>query len=87
MEVLRAKAGFRVLGEEIPLLPNARLKHFKLNEPNMSDQRADWNRLAEYLEISEPVSVRAELSLLREISEQLREWKFQGEVVYCYKGG
>ena len=47
----------------------------------MSDQRADWNRLAEYLEISEPGPVRAELSLLREISDRLRDWSFQGEAV------
>lgn len=81
MEVLRAKAGFGVLGEEIPLQPNVRLKLFELSKPTISDQRADWNRLAEYLEISEPGPVRAELSLLREISDRLREWNFKGEAV------
>ena len=81
MEVSRAKAGFGVLGEEIPLQPNVHLRHFQLSEPTISDQRADWNRLAEYLEISEPGPVRAELSLLREISDRLRDWSFQGEAV------
>lgn len=81
MEVSRAKAGFGVLGEEIPLQPNVHLRHFQLSGPTISDQRADWNRLAEYLEISEPGPVRAELSLLREISDRLRDWSFQGEAV------
>ena len=81
MEVSRAKASFGLLGEEIPLQPNVHLRHFQLSEPTMSDQRADWNRLAEYLEISEPGPVRAELSLLREISDRLRDWSFQGEAV------
>ena len=81
IEVFRAKASFSLLGEEIPLQPNVRLKHFELSEPTISDQRADWNRLADYLEISEPGQVRAELSLLQEISHQLREWNFQGEAV------
>ena len=81
MEVSRAKASFGLLGEEIHLQPNVRRKHFELNEPLISDQRADWDRLAEYLAISEPTPVKAELPLLREISEQLREWNFQGEAV------
>jgi len=81
MEVSRAKASFSLLGEEIHLQPNARRKHFELSEPAISDQRADWDRLAEYLAISEPIPVKAELSLLREISEQLRECNFQGEAV------
>jgi len=81
IEVSRAKAGFGLLGEEIPLQPNVRRRHFELSSPTISDQRADWNRLAEYLEASEPVPVRAELSLLQEISERLREGNFQGEAV------
>lgn len=79
--VSRAKASFSLLGKEVALQPNVRLRHFELSEPTISDQRADWNRLAEFLEISEPASVRAELSLLREISDRLREWNFQGEAV------
>jgi len=81
MEPSRAKASLSLLGEEIPLQSNVHLRHFQLSEPTLSDQRADWNRLAEYLEISEPGPVRAELSLLQGISERLREWKFQGEAV------
>jgi len=81
MEVLRAKASFSLLGEEIPLQPNVHLRHFELSEPAISDQRADWNRLADYLEISEPGPVRAELSLLQELPDRLREWNFQGEAV------
>jgi uncharacterized 2Fe-2S/4Fe-4S cluster protein (DUF4445 family) len=81
MEPSRAKASLSLLGEEIPLQSNVHLRHFQLSEPTISDQRADWNRLAEYLEISEPGPVRAELSLLQGISERLREWKFQGEAV------
>ncbi|MBA7506677.1 Na(+)-translocating NADH-quinone reductase subunit F [subsurface metagenome] len=81
IEVFRAKASFSLLGEEIPLQPNVHLRHFELSEPAISDQRADWNRLAEYLETSEPGPVRAELSLLQEVSHWLREWNFQGEVV------
>ena len=81
LEVSRAKAGFGLLGEEIPLQPNARRRHFELSRPTMSDQRADWNRLAEYLEVSEPVPVRVELSLLQEISGRLREGNFAGEAV------
>jgi len=81
IEVFRAKASFSLLGEEIPLQPNVHLRHFELSEPTISDQRADWNRLADYLEISEPGPVRAELSLLQEVSHWLREWNFQGEVV------
>lgn len=78
---LRAKASFSLLGEEIPLQPNVHLRHFELSAPALSDQRADWNRLADYLETSEPGPVRAELSLLRELPGQLREWNFQGEAV------
>jgi len=81
MEVSRAKASFSLLGEEVPLQSNVHMRHFQLSEPTISDQRADWDRLAEYLEISEPAPVRAELSLLQGISERLREWKFQGEAV------
>ena len=81
MEPSRAKASLSLLGEEIPLQSNVHMRHFQLSEPTISDQRADWNRLAEYLEISEHGPVRAELSLLQEISERLREWKFQGEAV------
>jgi uncharacterized 2Fe-2S/4Fe-4S cluster protein (DUF4445 family) len=81
MEVSRAKASFGLLGEEIPLQPNVRLKLFELSKPTITDQRADWGRLAEYLEISEPGPVRAELSLLQQISGQLREWNFKGEAV------
>ncbi|GAH63922.1 unnamed protein product, partial [marine sediment metagenome] len=81
MEPSRAKASFSLLGEEIPLQSNVHMRHFQLSEPTISDQRADWNRLAEYLEISEPAPVRAELPLLQEVSERLREWKFQGEAV------
>ena len=80
-EVSRAKAGFGLLGEEIPLKPNVRRRHFELSRPTLSDQRADWDRLAEYLEASEPSPVRAELSLLQEISNRLREWNFAGEAV------
>jgi len=81
MEVSRAKASFSLLGEEVSVQPNACRKHFELSEPVIGDQRADWDRLAEYLEISEPVPVGAELPLLREISERLREWNFKGEAV------
>jgi len=81
VEVSRAKAGFGLLGEEIPLQPNVRRRHFELSRPTINDQRADWNRLAEHLETSEPVPVRAELSLLQEISARLREWNFAGEAV------
>ncbi len=81
VEVSRAKAGFGLLGEEIPLQPNVCRRHFELSRPTLSDQRADWDRLAEYLEASEPSPVRAELSLLQEISNRLREWNFAGEAV------
>ncbi len=80
-EELRNGWRLAFIGEEIPLQSNVHLRHFQLSEPTISDQRADWNRLAEYLEISEPAPVRAELPLLQEISERLREWKFQGEAV------
>ena len=81
MEVSRAKASFSLLGEEISVQPNAHRRHFELSEPVIGDQRADWDRLAEYLDISEPAPVEAELPLLREISERLREWNFKGEAV------
>jgi len=81
IEVSRAKAGFGFLGEEIPLLPNVRRRPFELSKPSIRDQRADWDRLAEYLETSEKCLVRAELPLLQEISARLREWDFVGEAV------
>ena len=81
MEVSRVKAGFSLLGEEIPLQPNVRRKHFELEKPAISDQRADWNRLADYLETAEPGPLRAQLPLLREITARLREGNFQGEAV------
>ena len=81
MEVLRTKASFGLLGEEIPLSPNVCRRHFDLGEPTLSDQQADWNRLAGYLEVSTPGSVIAELSLLREVPDRLREWNFRGEAV------
>jgi len=81
IEVSRAKAGFGLLGEEIALQPNVRSVHFEISRPSIKDQRADWNRLAEYLErtIKRPVST--DLSLLRELSLRLREWNFSGEAV------
>jgi uncharacterized 2Fe-2S/4Fe-4S cluster protein (DUF4445 family) len=79
--VSRAKASFSLLGEKVALQPNVHLRRFELSEPAISDQRADWNRLAEFLEISEPSPVRAELSLLQEIPDQLREWNFQGGAI------
>jgi len=81
IEVSRAKASFSLLGEEIPLQPNVQMRHFELSEPTISDQRADWNRLADYLETSVPGPVRADLSTLQEVSDRLREWNFQGEAV------
>ncbi len=81
MEVSRAKAGFGLLGEEIPLQPNVRRRHFELSRPTISDQRADWDRLVGYLETLEPHPVRAGLPLLQEISGRLREQSFTGEVV------
>lgn len=81
LEISRVKAGFGLLGEAIPLQPNVRLKHFELNKPTIRDQKADWDRLAEYLETAEPGQIRAELPLLEELPEQLRAWNFQGEVV------
>jgi len=81
LEVFRVKASFSLLGEEIPLQPNVHLRHFELSKPAISDQRADWDRLADYLEISEPSLVRAELSLLQGIPHRLREWNFRGKVV------
>jgi len=81
MEVSRAKASFGLLGEEIPLQSNVRRRHFELSQPTISDQRADWNRLADYLEMSEPGPVKAELTLLQELSARLRERNFAGEVV------
>ena len=81
IEVSRAKVSFGLLGEEIPLSPNVCRRHFDLGEPALSDQRADWNRLADYLEVEAPGSVVAELSLLQEIPNRLREWNFRGEAV------
>jgi uncharacterized 2Fe-2S/4Fe-4S cluster protein (DUF4445 family) len=37
--------------------------------------------LADFLEISEPAPLKAELSLLQEIPEQLRQWNFEGRAV------
>ncbi len=81
IEVSRAKAGLGLLGEKIPLQPNVRRRPFELSKPTIRDQRADWDRLAEYLEASELHSVKAKLPLLKEISARLREWNFAGEAV------
>ena len=81
IEALQAKVGFGLLGEEIPLLPNVRRRQFTLDKPALSDQRADWDCLADYLEGSEPGSVTAGLSLLQGISARLREQNFKGEAV------
>ena len=81
IEISRAKASFGLLGEEIALQPNVQSLRFELSKPSIRDQRADWNRLAEYLEGSVTGPVSAELSLLRELSGCLREWNFGGDVV------
>jgi len=81
IEISRAKASFGLLGEEIALQPNVRGISFKLTRPSLSDQRADWNRLAAYLEKQIEGPVSTELSLLRELSARLREWHFSGEAV------
>jgi len=81
IELFRAKASFSLLGEEIPLQPNVCLRHFELGKPAISDQRADWERLAESLERSELSKVTAELSLLQEVPGQLREGHFQGKAI------
>ena len=81
IEISRAKASFGLLGEEISLQPNVRSLQFELSKPSIRDQRADWNRLAEYLERSVNRPVCTELSLLRELSTRLREWNFHGEAV------
>ena len=81
IEISRAKASFGLLGEEITLQPNVRSIHFELSKPSLKDQRADWNRLAEYLERSVDKPISTELPLLRELSTRLREWNFHGEAV------
>ncbi len=81
IEISRAKASFGLLGEEISLRPNVRSIHFELSKPSLKDQRADWNRLAEYLERSADKPVSTGLPLLRELSTRLREWNFRGEAV------
>jgi len=81
VEVSRAKASFGLLGEEISLRPNVRRLRFELSKPSIKDQRADWNRLAEYLEKSAAGRLSAGLSLLRELPTRLREWNFSGQAV------
>jgi len=81
VEVSRAKASFGLLGEEISLRPNVRRFPFELSQPSIKDQRADWNRLAEYLERSTKRPVSTALSLLRELSFRLREGNFSGQAV------
>jgi len=81
IEISRAKASFGLLGEEIALQPDVQSIHFELSRPSLKDQRADWSRLAEYLEQSAVGPVSTELSLLRELPARLREWNFNGEAV------
>jgi uncharacterized 2Fe-2S/4Fe-4S cluster protein (DUF4445 family) len=81
MEISRAKASFGLLGEEIPLRANVENIPFKLSKPSIKDQRADWNRLAEFLEETTSAPVSIELPLLRELSASLREWNFGGEAL------
>jgi len=81
IEISRAKASFGLLGEEIALQPDVQSIHFELSRPSLKDQRADWSRLAEYLEQSAVGPVSTELSLLRELPACLRGWNFNGEAV------
>jgi len=81
LAIFRAKAGFGLLGETIALRPNVHRRPFQLEKPSIRDQRADWNRLAGHLEKVEHHPVSAPLSLLREISPQLRAGDFAGEAV------
>jgi len=81
VEPLRAKASLTLLGEEMPLCPNVYHRHFELDKPTIGDQRADWDRLAEHLQISEPAPPKADLTLLQEIPDKLREGDFKGEVI------
>ncbi|MDD5082794.1 MAG: 2Fe-2S iron-sulfur cluster-binding protein, partial [Dehalococcoidales bacterium] len=81
IEPFQAKAGFGLLGEAIPLQPNVLRINFKLTRPTITDQRADWDRLARRLGPQEKNQVGAELSLLRELPDQLRAWDYRGEAV------
>jgi len=80
-DVLWKALAFNPLGEQISLQPNVRRRNFHINEPAISDQRGDWDRLAEDLEIGETVPLFIDLPLLREFSGRLREWNFQGEAI------
>jgi uncharacterized 2Fe-2S/4Fe-4S cluster protein (DUF4445 family) len=79
--VSRAKASFGLLGEEISLRPSVRRLPFALSRPSIKDQRADWDRLAEYLEKSADGPLSTSLSLLRGLPARLREWNFSGQAV------
>lgn len=81
IEPLRAKASLTLLGEEMPVCPNVYSRHFELDEPTIGDQRADWDRLAEHLQMSELAPPKADLTLLQEIPDKLREGDFKGEAV------
>ena len=81
IEPLRAKASLTFLGEEIPLCPHVYRRQFELDEPIIGDQRADWDRLAQHLQITEIAPPKAELTLLQEIPDKLREGSFKGEAV------
>ncbi len=82
MAVFRAKASFGLLGEKISLRPNVQRMKFSLGKPDLSDQRADWNRLVEHLEEGGSGSLNAGLPLLREVPGRLREWNFEGGAVW-----
>ncbi len=79
VEPLRTKASLTLLGEEMPLCPNVYRRHFELDKPTIGDQRADWDRLAEHLQISEPAPPKADLTLLQQLPDRLRQGGFKGE--------
>jgi uncharacterized 2Fe-2S/4Fe-4S cluster protein (DUF4445 family) len=81
LAVSRAKAGLGLLGEAIRLLPNVKRRQFELAAPTLSDQRADWDRLAVSLEGTRPETVTAGLGLLQTITGRLRANKFKGDAI------
>lgn len=81
LAVSRAKAGLGMLGEAIRLLPNVQRRQFELAAPTLADQRADWDRLAGYLEETRSGAVTAGLGLLQTITGRLRVNNFKGDAI------
>jgi len=66
--------------EKVALEPNVKKIYGKLPKPELRDQRGDWERIRDFLDV-EDSQLRCDLEVLRSLPQKLREEDFQGTFI------